>query len=202
MKDLQDLIAYQTKVSNNKNQDDLTNAQRLLKYCAQHSHWSPFEMGNLTFEIETPRDISRQVLRHRSFSFQEFSQRYSEAMNFTVSREPRMQDPENRQNSIETDDPGVHEFFKEMQAFVLAASTKAYHNALEKGIAKECARVLLPEGLTMSKMYVNGTVRSWIHYIKVREANGTQKEHTEIALKIKELLLKELPVLKEVLEDE
>ncbi len=180
----------------------MTRAQRLLKYCAEHGHWSVFEMGNINFEIVTTRDISRQILRHRSFSFQEFSQRYSEAQRFTIQREARLQDETNRQNSIDSESDQLQDQFKELQAMTLATAARAYHSALSMGIAKECARSLLPEGLTESKMYMNGTVRSWIHYIKVREGNGTQKEHMQLANMIKKILLEELPVLKEVLEDE
>lgn len=200
LKDLQDIIAYQAKVSNLESQDDMSKAQKLLKYCAEHGHWSVFEMGNLVFEITTTRDISRQILRHRSFSFQEFSQRYSESQHFTIKREARMQDTKDRQNSIEVDDNKLQEQFKELQAATLSTAALGYQTALSMGIAKEQARVLLPEGLTETKMYMNGTVRSWIHYLKLRCGNGTQKEHKEIADLIKTIVLEELPVLKEVLE--
>lgn len=199
--DLNELIAYQTKVSNLKSQDNMENAQKLLKYCADHQHWSPFEMGNLVMEITTTRDISRQILRHRSFSFQEFSQRYSKSENYTIQREARLQDLKNRQNSIEHDDEDLQHLFQELQAATLAMSVNAYNEALQKGIAKEQARVLLPEGLTETKMYMNGTIRSWIHYVKLRCGNGTQKEHMEIARQCRDILLKELPVLKEILDD-
>lgn len=179
----------------------MTKAQKLLKYCATHGHWSVFEMGNLVFEITTTRDISRQILRHRSFSFQEFSQRYAAAQHFTLQREARMQDTKDRQNSIEVENPELHEKFRELQAATLATAALSYETALSMGIAKEQARVLLPEGLTETKMYMNGTVRSWIHYLKLRCGNGTQKEHKEIADMIKTIVLEELPVLKEVLED-
>ena len=200
LKDLQDIIAYQAKVSNLESQDDMSKAQKLLKYCATHGHWSVFEMGNLVFEITTTRDISRQILRHRSFSFQEFSQRYSESERFTIQREGRLQDEKDRQNSIESEDPELQVKFQELQAATLATSALSYKTALSMGIAKEQARVLLPEGLTETKMYMNGTVRSWIHYLKLRCGNGTQKEHKEIADMIKDIVLEELPVLKEVLE--
>ncbi|WGH49938.1 thymidylate synthase [Pseudoalteromonas phage vB_PtuP_Slicky01] len=179
----------------------MTRAAKLLKYCATHGHWSVFEMGNMVVEITTTRDISRQLLRHRSFSFQEFSQRYSEVSNYTVQREARTQDLKNRQNSNEVDDPALQQAFSEMQAMTLATATLNYESALTMGIAKEQARSLLPEGLTETKMYMNGTIRSWIHYLKLRCGNGTQKEHKEIADMIKVILLEQLPVLKEVLED-
>ncbi len=194
-------MAYQAKVSNTKAQDDMTKAQRLLKYCAEHGHFSVFEMANVVFEITTTRDISRQILRHRSFSFQEFSQRYSEVNNYTVQREARTQDLKNRQNSNEVDDPQLQASFSEMQAMTLATAALNYETALSMGIAKEQARSLLPEGLTETKMYMNGTIRSWIHYLQLRCGNGTQKEHKEIADMIKVILLEQLPVLKEVLTD-
>ena len=198
---LQDLIAYQAKVSNTKTQDELKNSGGLLKYLVTHQHWSPFEMGSMTLEIETTRDISRQILRHRSFSFQEFSQRYSVSEQFTVQREARLQDNENRQNSIETEGPEEQEAFSYLQKEVLATSITAYKQALGQGIAKEQARVLLPEGLTGTKMYMNGTIRSWIHYCQLRCSNGTQKEHMDIAKQCKDILLEQLPILKEVLDD-
>lgn len=198
---LQDLIAYQAKVSNTKTQDELDNAGGLLKYLVTHQHWSPFEMGSMTLEIETTRDISRQILRHRSFSFQEFSQRYSVSEQFTVQREARLQDNENRQNSIETEGPEEQEAFSYLQKEVLATSITAYKQALGQGVAKEQARVLLPEGLTGTKMYMNGTIRSWIHYCQLRCSNGTQKEHMDIANQCKDILLEQLPILKEVLDD-
>lgn len=196
---LQDLIAYQAKVSNNESQGDLENSGRLLKYLVDHQHWSPFEMGSMTLEIVTTRDISRQILRHRSFSFQEFSQRYSESQNFTIQREARLQDEDNRQNSIETEDVKEQEAFGFLQTTVLSTAVAAYREALSRGVAKEQARVLLPEGLTETKMYMNGTIRSWIHYIELRCGNGTQKEHREIADQAKAILLEQLPILKEVL---
>lgn len=196
---LQDLIAFQAKVSNTKSQDDLENSGKLLKYLVEHQHWSPFEMGSMTLEITTTRDISRQILRHRSFSFQEFSQRYAESENFTITREARLQDETNRQNSIETEDDKTQEAFGFLQTAVLSTSVASYREALSRGIAKEQARVLLPEGLTETKMYMNGTIRSWIHYVQLRCGNGTQKEHMEIANQAKDILLEQLPVLEEIL---
>lgn len=199
---LQDLIAYQAKVSNNESQGDLEKSGRLLKYLVKNKHWSPFEMGSMTLEIITTRDISRQILRHRSFSFQEFSQRYSESQNFTIKREARLQDETNRQNSITTEDSKTQEAFDFLQTTVLSASVAAYREALSRGIAKEQARVLLPEGLTETKMYMNGTIRSWIHYCELRCSNGTQKEHMDIANQAKAILIEQLPILEEVLDGE
>lgn len=177
----------------------MSRAKRLLKYCADNGHWSVFEMGNMIVEIETTRDISRQILRHRSFSFQEFSQRYAKADRFTVKREARLQDDKDRQNSVEVEDDMLLKDFEFLQKTVLGASLTAYDHALNMGVAKEQARILLPEGLTETKMYMNGTIRSWIHYCQLRCGNGTQKEHKEIADKVKAILLEQLPVLEEVL---
>lgn len=177
----------------------MSRVPKLLKYCAEHGHWSVFEMGSMTLEITTTRDISRQILRHRSFSFQEFSQRYATAQHFTASREARLQDEKNRQNSIETEDEALQKVFKFLQQTVLSASITAYQDALSRGIAKEQARVLLPEGLTETKMYMSGNIRSWIHYCQLRCGNGTQKEHKEIADAVKAILLEQLPILSEVL---
>lgn len=159
-------------------------------------------MGHMTLEITTTRDISRQILRHRSFSFQEFSQRYSESTNFTVNRECRLQDKNNRQNSIETEDNKLKEIFKFLQETVISVATTSYTEALNRGIAKEQARVLLPEGLTETKMYMSGSIRSWIHYIQLRSGNGTQKEHQDIAIKCKEILLEHLPILEGIFRNE
>lgn len=196
---LQDLIAYQAKVSNPKGQLDLENSGKLLKYCASHGHWSIFEMGNMVVEITTTRDISRQILRHRSFSFQEYSQRYAQVTNFSAPREMRLQDATNRQNSIESVDTKLHDRFAELQATIIEVAKAAYEEALGLGIAKEQARVLLPEGLTLTTMTMSGSIRSWIHYIQLREGNGTQKEHAEIAQQCKVILLEQLPILKEIL---
>jgi thymidylate synthase (FAD) len=177
-----EVIAYCARVSNPSNQHNMETAPRLLRYLRKHRHWSPFEMASVCLEIVTTRDIARQILRHRSFSFQEFSQRYAEATDFAELTEPRLQDEKNRQNSIETDDQYLNHWWKMAQNRVLGDSEYMYKEALGKGIAKEVARKLLPEGLTMSRLYMSGTVRSWIHYLEVRTGVETQKEHREIAL--------------------
>lgn len=180
---LQDIIAYTARVSNPSNQDNTGTQERLLRYLIREKHWSPFEMVSACLEVETTRDIARQLLRHRSFSFQEFSQRYAdptEDLQFDL-RDARLQDTKNRQNSLDTDDPDLQLDWLQQQAEVLNASKKAYRWAIENGIAKEQARSVLPEGNTKSRLYVNGTIRSWIHYIDLRSGNGTQKEHIEVA---------------------
>ena len=180
---LQELIAFAARVSNPSNQNNKATSEKLLKYLIKHKHWSPVEMVSACLEIETTRDIARQILRHRSFSFQEFSQRYAdptEELDF-VMREARLQDEKNRQNSIETEDASLQANWELRQSQVMQESLEAYKWAISKGIAKEQARAVLPEGLTMSRMYMNGTIRSWIHYIELRSANGTQKEHQEVA---------------------
>jgi len=181
---LEDVVAYCARVSNPLNQNNTETSSKLLNYLIKHGHWSPFEMVSICLEIETTRDIARQILRHRSFSFQEFSQRYADPtkeLGF-VTREARLQDPKNRQNSIEmADDNEVINEFYAIQAKVLRAAKDAYEWAIRNSIAKEQARSVLPEGLTESRMYMNGTLRSWIHYIKLRSGHGTQKEHMEIA---------------------
>ena len=188
------LVAYTARVSNPANQNNKDTQDNLLKYLMKHKHWSPFEMVNICLEIKTTRDIARQILRHRSFSFQEFSQRYAEATDFTL-RECRLQDTKNRQNSIENVDLELEREWKEHQTVVQEASQRAYNWALKKGIAKEQARAVLPEGLTMSTLYVNGTLRSWIHYIELRIANGTQKEHREVAQMCLEKISEVFPYL-------
>lgn len=180
---IKDLIAYCARVSNPSNQMNVDTSDKLLKYLAKNKHWSPFEMVSVCLEIETTRDIARQILRHRSFSFQEFSQRYADPvkeLDFEL-RDARMQDPKNRQNSIETNDTDLKEAWWMRQSMVLDAAKSAYKWAIENGIAKEQARAVLPEGLTMSRLYVHGTLRSWIHYCSLRSANGTQLEHMMIA---------------------
>ena len=181
---LEDVVAYCARVSNPSNQNNTETSKKLLQYLIKHGHWSPFEMVSICLEIETTRDIARQILRHRSFSFQEFSQRYADPtkeLGF-VTREARLQDPKNRQNSIEmADDNEVINEFYAIQAKVLRASKDAYEWAIKNSIAKEQARSVLPEGLTESRMYMNGTLRSWIHYIELRSGHGTQKEHMDIA---------------------
>lgn len=198
-----DFVAYCARVSNPGNQMNHETSERLLKYCARNQHWSVFEMVNVVMQIDTTRDIARQILRHRSFSFQEFSQRYAnptEDLGF-VTREARLQDPKNRQNSIaEGVDCMVQYEWDTRQKNLIEQVEKTYDWAIENGLAKEQARAVLPEGMTVSRMYMNGTLRSWIHYVKLREANGTQKEHREVALSAKEELMKHFPFLNEILD--
>tara|TARA_B110000483_G_C17991058_1_gene463499 strand:+ start:204 stop:851 length:648 start_codon:yes stop_codon:yes gene_type:complete len=182
--DVLQLVAYCARVSNPDNQHNEDSAEKLVKYLMKHKHWSPLEMVSVCMEINCPRDIARQILRHRSFSFQEFSQRYADPTNDLkfVTREARLQDPKNRQNSIEvpSDDP-INYLWESYQETIIERCKTAYDWAIEAGIAKEQARAVLPEGLTMSRMYVNGTLRSWIHYIELRGSHGTQQEHIDIA---------------------
>ena len=196
----QDLVAYAARVSNPSNQSNRETADKLLKYLIKHKHWAPFEMASACLEIETTRDIARQILRHRSFSFQEFSQRYADPtkdLEF-VKREARLQDEKNRQNSVEIDDPKLQDEWDTLQDMLIEDVRQAYQWAIAKGIAKEQARAVLPEGLTMSRMYMNGTIRSWIHYIELRSANGTQKEHMEVAKACAIEIAKVLPMLDDV----
>ena len=193
----EDLVAYTARVSNPANQNNMETAGKLVKYLIKHAHWSPFEMVHMTLEITTTRDISRQILRHRSFSFQEFSQRYAVSEGFTTEREMRTQDLKNRQNSVETNDPMAQIEFERAQSRVLFHAQKEYKAALKAGIAKEQARALLPEGLTETTLYMAGSIRSWIHYVELRAANGTQKEHMEIAEQCKDILLHHFPMLKD-----
>lgn len=178
-----ELIAYAARVSNPGNQNNEKTAPKLLRYLIREKHWSPFEMVSVCMEVETTRDIARQLLRHRSFSFQEFSQRYADPtkdLSF-VTRAARLQDPKNRQNSIESDNDGLEIAWHSRQREVIKASTAAYNWAIENGIAKEQARAVLPEGNTVSRLYVNGTLRSWLHYCELRRGHGTQKEHIDVA---------------------
>ena len=180
----QDLVAYCARVSNPSNQMNTETSERLLKYLIKHKHWSPFEMVSACLEIETTRDIAHQIVRHRSFAFQEFSQRYADPAEFGeqfVTREARLQDVKNRQNSVETDDAELRVKWQAHQETVIKAAREAYQWAIDNGIAKEQARVVLPEGCTKTRLYMNGSLRSWVHYIELRGANGTQKEHMEIA---------------------
>ena len=181
---VQDLVAYCARVSNPNNQANTKTTAKLLDYLIKHKHWSPFEMASACLEIETTRDIARQLLRHRSFSFQEFSQRYADIRdlddNFVI-REARLQDPKNRQNSITTDDKTLQIMLESKQQELINQAKETYKWAIDNGIAKEQARAVLPEGNTVSRLYVNGTIRSWIHYIDLRMANGTQLEHMELA---------------------
>jgi len=184
LENVQDLIAFCAKVSNPTSQVNKETSERLIKYLIKHQHWSPLEMANAVMEIETTRDIAHQIVRHRSFAFQEFSQRYANPAEmgeqFTL-RECRLQDTKNRQNSIDTDNDYLKERWEEEQLKVITQAQRAYEWAIENGIAKEQARVVLPEGNTKTRLYMNGTLRSWVHYIELRGANGTQKEHMDIA---------------------
>lgn len=192
-----DLISFCARVSNPANQTNTETADRLIKYLIKNKHFSPFEMCNVCLEIETTRDISRQILRHRSFSFQEFSQRYADPvkeLEFTL-REARLQDHKNRQNSIEIEDDTLQKEWEEKQREVIQKSKEVYLWALEKGIAKEQARSVLPEGNTITRLYMNGTIRSWIHYIELRTDPSTQKEHREVAKACAEVICKMYPHL-------
>jgi thymidylate synthase (FAD) len=197
----EEFIAYTARVSNPGNQINNESAPKLLKYLAKHKHWSPFEMVDVVMKIVTTRDIGRQILRHRSFSFQEFSQRYAVAEDSFMLREARLQDTKNRQNSIETEDEKLKKAFEDMQWHTYQLCRSHYNNALGLGIAKEQARALLPEGLTKSTMYMKGSLRSWIHYCDLRRTNGTQKEHQNIAIECWRLILIEFPSLAEVLDE-
>jgi len=192
--DGENLIAYMARVSNPENQDNKDTAPKLLKYLIDNKHWSPFEMVNVCMEIETTRDIARQMLRHRSFSFQEFSQRYAIASEAEFSK-PRLQDWKNRQNSIEVEDKELYRYWWSLQQVVLSTSLDAYHQALDNGIAKEVARKVLPEGIMLSRLYMNGTLRSWLHYLDVRCDKATQKEHRDVADKCKAVIESLFPSL-------
>lgn len=198
--DVQDLIAYCAKVSNPQFQTDFSRSQKLLTYLRTHKHWSPFEMASATMEVTTTRDIARQFLRHRSFSFQEFSQRYANPQDMKTSfvlREARLQDATNRQNSIEIDDEVLQAEWDVRQLKAIKAAREAYNWAIKNGIAKEQARVVLPEGNTVSRLYVNGTIRSWIHYIELRSENGTQREHMQIAIACASAIAKIFPIIQQ-----
>jgi thymidylate synthase (FAD) len=190
----EEFIAYAARVSNPSNQNNKETAPKLLKYLIKNKHWSPFECVSATLEIQTTRDISRQILRHRSFSFQEFSQRYAVSQNFEL-REARLQDETNRQNSIDTNDEVLKEWWEVEQTNLLKDSQQVYNMALDRGIAKEQARAVLPEGLTNTTLYMSGTLRSWIHYIQLRTDSSTQKEHREVALKCKDVLSTHFPII-------
>jgi len=201
--DVQELVSYTARVSNPSNQDNTETSEKLLRYLIREKHWSPFEMVSACLEITTTRDIARQLLRHRSFSFQEFSQRYADPtqdLNFVI-REARLQDTKNRQNSIETDDSELQLLWDEQQEIVARASKQAYNWAVLNGIAKEQARAVLPEGIMESRLYVNGTMRSWIHYIDLRSGHGTQKEHIELARQCADALEPIFPMIKEFVRD-
>ena len=195
-----DLIAFCARVSNPSNQNNKETAEKLISYLIRHKHWSPLEMASATLEVETTRDIARQFLRHRSFSFQEFSQRYADPNDLDdtfVLREARLQDTKNRQNSIDVNDVALTMKWNSMQSQVIRQAKEAYNWAIENGIAKEQARAVLPEGNTVSKLYANGTIRSWVHYIELRSANGTQKEHMELAKEIGKVISKIFTLEKE-----
>ena len=199
--DLLDLVAFCARVSNPANQMNIETSEKLVKYLIKHAHWSPLEMVNVCMEIDTTRDIAHQIVRHRSFAFQEFSQRYAnpeEMGDMFVLREARLQDTKNRQNSIDTDDDVLKDKWEELQQDVMFAAGKAYKWAVENGIAKEQARAVLPEGCTKTRLYMNGTLRSWVHYIELRGANGTQKEHMEIAWECAKVIAEIFPLAAEL----
>jgi thymidylate synthase (FAD) len=190
-------VAYAARVSNPGNQNNEETAEKLVRYLIKNQHWSPLEMVSLCLEIETTRDIARQILRHRSFSFQEFSQRYAVANLGCEFKETRLQDTKNRQNSIETEDQSLANDWQEAQRRVLITSQREYEWAIANGIAKEQARAVLPEGLTLSRLYMNGTLRSWVHYIQLRSSNGTQKEHREVTLACAKAIESVFPLITE-----
>jgi thymidylate synthase (FAD) len=197
IENVQDLIAYCAKVSNPVRQHDLSKADRLIDYLITHKHWSPFEMASATLEIETTRDIARQMLRHRSFAFQEFSQRYADPAEFGdqfVLREARLQDAKNRQNSIDVDDPKLSAEWRMRQQDVIDKAKEHYNWAIANGIAKEQARAVLPEGNTKSRLYMQGSIRSWIHFIELRSGNGTQKEHMQVAHEVAKAISEIFPL--------
>ena len=198
--DVQELVAFCARVSNPSNQINTDTSEKLIKYLIKHQHWSPLEMVSACLEIETTRDIARQILRHRSFSFQEFSQRYADPtkdLSF-VLREARLQDTKNRQNSVENTNLALATWWQERQRRVIREAEEAYAWAIENGIAKEQARAVLPEGLTVSRLYMNGTLRSWIHFIELRSANGTQKEHQEVARQCAKVIAEVFPLANEL----
>ena len=200
----EDMIVYMARVSNPSNQSMTRGDEKLIRYLIKNQHWSPFEMVNVVMEINTTRDIARQILRHRSFAFQEFSQRYADPtkdLGFEL-REARLQDTTNRQNSIETDDKELQDKWNLMQQAVVNNAENAYNWAIDNGIAKEQARAVLPEGNTQSRMYMNGTLRSWIHYCELRRANGTQKEHMEVANDCWKIIAEKFPNVARALEQQ
>jgi len=199
--DVQELVAFCARVSNPSNQFNTDTSEKLIKYLIKHQHWSPLEMVSACLEIETTRDIARQMLRHRSFSFQEFSQRYADPtkdLSF-VLREARLQDTKNRQNSVENENLALAAWWEERQKRVIEEAKNAYEWAITNGIAKEQARAVLPEGLTVSRLYMNGTLRSWIHFIELRSANGTQKEHQEVARECAKVIAEVFPLANELI---
>jgi len=200
--DAQELIAYCARVSNPGNQNNKDTSEKLIKYLIKHQHWSPLEMVSACIEIETTRDIARQILRHRSFSFQEFSQRYADPVKELdfIRRGARLQDPKNRQNSIDAASINVQDMWDMKQQEVIKLCKEVYKWAIDEGIAKEQARAVLPEGMTVSRMYMNGTLRSWVHYIDLRSANGTQKEHQDIAIACAREITKIFPIMEDIKE--
>ena len=198
----EELVAYCARVSNPSNQANKETAGKLVRYLMNNDHWSPLEMVHVTIEIETTRDIARQMLRHRSFAFQEFSQRYAEVIDFSEPREARLQDSKNRQNSIEVDDPDLAYIWEAAQINVMNKAQQVYKDALANGIAKEQARAVLPEGLTTSRLYMAGSLRSWVHYCKLRRGNGTQKEHKEIADACWAIIAEQFPSIAEALNED
>ena len=201
LENVQDLIAFCAKVSNPAAQINKETSERLIKYLIKHQHWSPLEMANAVLEIDTTRDIAHQIVRHRSFAFQEFSQRYADPAEqgeiFEYS-EARLQDQKNRQNSISTDDKDLQHWWDMQQKHVAEVAKVIYENAIEKGIAKEQARKVLPEGITKTRLYMNGTIRSWVHYIELRSANGTQKEHMDIAIACAKAISEIFPLMNDL----
>jgi thymidylate synthase (FAD) len=201
-KNLLEQVAYAARVSNPANQNNSDTAEKLVRYLIKNQHWSPLEMVNICLEIETTRDIARQILRHRSFSFQEFSQRYAVADLGWELKEARLQDTKNRQNSIVTDNLALQAWWETQQKRVIEASQSAYDWAIENGIAKEQARAVLPEGMTVSRLYMNGTLRSWVHYIQLRSEKGTQKEHRDVALACALVIEPVFPMIKEYINEQ
>ena len=201
-KNLLEQVAYAARVSNPANQNNSDTAEKLVRYLIKNQHWSPLEMVNICLEIETTRDIARQILRHRSFSFQEFSQRYAVADLGWELKEARLQDNKNRQNSIVTDNLALQTWWETQQKRVIEASQSAYDWAIANGIAKEQARAVLPEGITVSRLYMNGTLRSWVHYIQLRSEKGTQKEHRDVALYCASVIEPIFPMIKEYINEQ
>ena len=202
--DCQELIAYCARVSNPSNQLNTETSEKLIRYLIKHQHWSPLEMVSACIEINTTRDIAHQIVRHRSFSFQEFSQRYADPQDMDDTfevREARMQDPKNRQNSIATADMNLQVWWDAQQKHIIETSKTIYNNAIDAGIAKEQARAVLPEGLTKTRLYMNGTLRSWIHYIELRGGHGTQREHMDIAHACAEVIANIFPMAKEIVSE-
>ena len=201
LENVQDLIAFCAKVSNPTAQINKETSERLIKYLIKHQHWSPLEMANAVLEIDTTRDIAHQIVRHRSFAFQEFSQRYADPAEqgeiFEYS-EARLQDQKNRQNSISTDDQDLQLWWDMQQKHIAEVAKVIYENAIDKGIAKEQARKVLPEGITKTRLYMNGTIRSWVHYIELRSANGTQKEHMDIAIACAKAISEIFPLMNDL----